>query len=267
MAKNTENKALQLCGGGVNPSSRATFGLDKIKTKCSMTIFRKALAFTLAEVLVVLGIIGVVSALTLPNLNQNTANKESVAKFKKVYSELTDAVGRAIAEYGPVNTWYRGKTDAECKKIFFERISENMRLTKTCAPYTTACYGDSVNWYTAITADGTSIWFGSWSGCSNTEGANDNCGKIYVDIDGPKKGKKQMGKDRFRFSVTKRGLDYDYTSEYLTDEKALSSCLDNGWQCERWIMQNDNMDYLKADKTGKCPNGRVLNWTTNTSCK
>ena len=40
----------------------------------------KAIAFTLAETLVVMGIIGVVAALTIPNLNQYTGAREKVAK-------------------------------------------------------------------------------------------------------------------------------------------------------------------------------------------
>ena len=45
----------------------------------------KKIAFTLAETLIVMGIIGVVSALTIPNLNSATADKEKVAKVKKIY--------------------------------------------------------------------------------------------------------------------------------------------------------------------------------------
>lgn len=44
---------------------------------------KKLFAFTLAETLIVMGIIGVVAALTLPNLNDSTNNKEKVAKVKK----------------------------------------------------------------------------------------------------------------------------------------------------------------------------------------
>ena len=61
---------------------------------------RKFLAFTLAETLIVMGIIGIVSALTLPNLNSSTGEKEKVAKVKKIYSNLNDALGRAVAVYG-----------------------------------------------------------------------------------------------------------------------------------------------------------------------
>ena len=51
-------------------------------------ILKKALAFTLAETLIVMGIIGVVAALTIPNLNSSTADKEKVAKVKKYIQTL-----------------------------------------------------------------------------------------------------------------------------------------------------------------------------------
>ena len=65
-------------------------------------IVNKAFAFTLAETLIVMGIIGVVAALTIPNLNSSTADKEKVAKLQKIYSNLEDAFGRATAVYGPI---------------------------------------------------------------------------------------------------------------------------------------------------------------------
>lgn len=45
-------------------------------------------AFTLAEVLITLGIIGVVAALTMPSLINRTRNKELHTAFLKTYSEL-----------------------------------------------------------------------------------------------------------------------------------------------------------------------------------
>ncbi|MBQ3312067.1 type II secretion system protein, partial [bacterium] len=46
-----------------------------------------SLAFTLAETLIVMGIIGVVAALTIPNVNKNTNHARQVTKFKKTYAE------------------------------------------------------------------------------------------------------------------------------------------------------------------------------------
>ena len=74
--------------------------------------FRKAFAFTLAETLIVMGIIGVVAALTIPNLNSSTADKEKVAKVMKVYSNLNNAFGRAEAVYGSVDEWFSGDANA-----------------------------------------------------------------------------------------------------------------------------------------------------------
>ena len=54
---------------------------------------KKILAFTLAETLIVMGIIGIVSALTLPNLNSSTGEKEKIAKVKKIYQNVNDALG------------------------------------------------------------------------------------------------------------------------------------------------------------------------------
>ncbi len=46
---------------------------------------KKRNAFTLAEVLITLGIIGVVAALTLPAIVQKNYEKETVARVKKAY--------------------------------------------------------------------------------------------------------------------------------------------------------------------------------------
>ncbi len=62
-------------------------------------------AFTLAEVLITLGIIGVVAALTLPSLVGNYKRKVTANKVKKFYSVMSQATGRAIAENGSMEYW------------------------------------------------------------------------------------------------------------------------------------------------------------------
>lgn len=49
-------------------------------------------AFTLAEVLITLGIIGVVAALTLPSLIQNHKEKVTIVRLKQAYSLFSTAV-------------------------------------------------------------------------------------------------------------------------------------------------------------------------------
>ena len=51
----------------------------------------KLKGFTLAEVLITLGIIGVVAAMTIPTLNNHLRGKKLESQFKKTYSELNQA--------------------------------------------------------------------------------------------------------------------------------------------------------------------------------
>ena len=58
----------------------------------------KNYGFTLAEVLITLGIIGVVAALTLPALVQNNRNREMQTRLKRGYSVLSQALDMYQAE-------------------------------------------------------------------------------------------------------------------------------------------------------------------------
>ena len=62
-------------------------------------------AFTLAEVLITLGIIGVVAAMTLPAIIQKKNNIETVTRLKKAYSVLNQAFEMAVGKYGDINDW------------------------------------------------------------------------------------------------------------------------------------------------------------------
>lgn len=52
---------------------------------------KKQNAFTLAEVLITLGIIGVVAAMTMPTLLNSTQNKQYITAYKRALSELSQA--------------------------------------------------------------------------------------------------------------------------------------------------------------------------------
>ena len=57
----------------------------------------KKTAFTLAEVLLVLAIIGVIAALTIPAVMQQSSEKKFAALAKKTFSTLQNAVNLKIA--------------------------------------------------------------------------------------------------------------------------------------------------------------------------
>lgn len=65
----------------------------------------RKIAFTLAEVLITLGIIGVVAALTLPALINNYQKKQTVTRLQKAFSILSEAVKRSEVEHGETKYW------------------------------------------------------------------------------------------------------------------------------------------------------------------
>ena len=81
-------------------------------------------AFTLAEVLITLGIIGVVAALTIPTISRNIQHAVLKNQFKKFYSTFWQAViGIQTKEGRPVKCYYwdgtnpyTGKCTPKCKE-------------------------------------------------------------------------------------------------------------------------------------------------------
>lgn len=66
---------------------------------------KKTNAFTLAEILVTLVIIGVISAMTIPQLKKVSEEHSYVSATKKAYTTLTDLTRKLKTEYGPVKMW------------------------------------------------------------------------------------------------------------------------------------------------------------------
>ncbi|MBR1680463.1 type II secretion system protein [bacterium] len=230
-------------------------------------------AFTLSETLIVMGIIGVVAALTLPNLNSSTGDKEKVAKVKKIYSNLNDAYGRVEAVYGPSKEWLTGDFFNDTNRIT-ERFMDFLKVSKACESGTgKGCFYDNLKGpggsmvsgvnivafsRSCILADGASIAFGVAYGTQY----------IFVDIDGHNKGQNTYGSDIFVFKFD-NASNYELVpykpasfSTYLTDLKSGGARV----YASGWIIDYDNMDYLKFDSSGKCPNNVTVN-ETNPSCK
>ena len=241
--------------------------------------FKYFAAFTLAETLIVMGIIGVVAALTIPNLNSSTADKEKVAKVMKAYSDISDAIGRAEAVYGPVNDWVQlASNDVDMFNRMGERITEFMKISKTCGtnknqgcigknfydktsnyvPIFSLIAGDSADLgYKVILADGMSLSISAVYGTGDW--------LFLFDIDGPNKGASMLGKDIFSFTIVRNSSPTELRPDPKSTTTSLNNCSQSGL-CTEWVVNNGNLDYLKADTSGKCPNGKVLSETV-TSCK
>lgn len=74
---------------------------------------RKKHAFTLAEVLITLGIIGVVAAITIPILYNNYLKNQTVTRLQKAYSVIYEAIRLSENDNGPTNTWSYPTIDSD----------------------------------------------------------------------------------------------------------------------------------------------------------
>lgn len=86
----------------------------------------KKLAFTLAEVLIVLGIIGIIAEMTIPGLVLNAQNKANHAMFKKIYAQLNGVFDTIRYENG--GTFIGLSSDynilRQAFSVYFKRLNE-----------------------------------------------------------------------------------------------------------------------------------------------
>ncbi|MBR1754247.1 type II secretion system protein [bacterium] len=125
-------------------------------------------AFTLAEVLITLGIIGVVAALTIPTLMQKTNDKEISAAIKKSFANISNAIQLAEAEHGSIKSLddveynYNNELGINGSNyIYIKYIMDNLKIVKACGYYGRGCFADSYD-KESVTED-----LYSMSGCYN----------------------------------------------------------------------------------------------------
>ncbi len=97
---------------------------------------KKKTAFTLAEVLITLGIIGVVAAMTIPTIIGNYKKQEITSKLKKFSSTMQNALNMATTEYGDISTWQNPTTqgdEEETNKFFTTYILPFLSGVKNCS--------------------------------------------------------------------------------------------------------------------------------------
>ena len=252
--------------------------------KCKKT-FRGA--FTLAEVLITLGIIGVVAALTMPTLIQNYKDKVIVTRVNKTYSLLQQSFLSAYNQNGEPQLWglsddvggYGSAANLPGNTNWFNaNFKNNVKVVKDCGNKT-GCFANQnplningVDWvpfsldvakhyYKFVTADGVAIAIKNSSfNCTKNWGSGvfaQSCGHLIVDIDGSK-GANTYGKDLFMFVLTPRGY---YPSGMLDNLNGATFSATYDWNSPMttaWVIANKNVDYLHCSD---------LSWSGKTRCK
>ena len=210
-------------------------------------------AFTLAEVLITLGVIGVVAAMTIPVLIQKHQEKVTVTKVKKIYSVISNAYEVLKIQNGDYSEWgTQGEDDQSV--IFANKIVPHLKTNKVCGYTGKGCFPDTIygklitkSWYNIenskrpyklIMADGTLIALEE----------RPKSGKVFVDVNGFK-GPNQLGKDLFAFFVLpRRVIPLGIPDDELQDTEGYGDeGLQTGVSATAWIILFENMDYLHCE--------------------
>lgn len=226
-------------------------------------------AFTLAEVLITLGIIGIVAAMTLPAIIQKKNNAETLAKLKKAYSTINQAFKMAEVKYGDIADWAEWD-DAEVilDKYIIPEIKGAKKYGKAQNNKLALCYdssfklhnptGENASQYTWLSGTYISTPFlanqtaslkmadGSCLGLNPLNDMNDIRfnSNIFIDINGMK-GPNIAGEDLFFFVIegnTIRPYGYDLDFNSISSSSENNACNRKsklgGYTCAAKIMSD-----------------------------
>ena len=200
-------------------------------------------AFTLAEVLITLGIIGIVAAMTMPSLIQSYKKQEATARLKKFSSIMSQAVIMSEMENGEMADWtYTAESDTvtnsmATKEFFMTYFAKYIKYISTED-------NAGVNkWFQVNLPDGT--YFQMYRG---------DCIDFIFDINGAKYPNLE-GRDIFRFLACptnnqilcsgKGGWCSYYSRNDTTREKKLEKCKQKKMYCSG-LLEYDNWEF-KSD--------------------
>ena len=230
--------------------------------------------FTLSEVLITLGIIGVVAAMTLPVLIARYQERQWTTAYLRVYSLLENAYRMTQNEHGTFENWagasitkddsgQLNRSNSDATSIYNVMIKNYFKLNRSffdmksndinCWPersyslsgedFLTTGYVHSKNVVSLVS--GECIILG------------DPTGDFIFDLNS-KKGPNTLGKDQFIFSfdiLKPERIKPGYYQRSWTDVPELcmqdsnTTAWVNGSSCGFWILRHHNMDYLHLSGT------------------
>ena len=212
--------------------------------------------FTLVEILLAIGILGVVAAITIPALIQHTNRKDWMTALKKSYTILSEGFKQTEALNGKIASWE--------EEEFYSNFIEGFKVSKSCEG--SSCLPNEVylnesgftspeNSKSYVLADGQAISLSlTDTSCATAVGSLEGiCGNVFIDVNG-EKGPNTMGKDFFGFYVTKEGI-IPYGSKKI-------DVIQSGY---KWVAKgcNNGNAVCAEGKMFSCSNAQ----TDQTACK
>lgn len=197
---------------------------EKVNTVIKKTTkLPQYIAFTIAELLIVIGIIGLIAEMTIPNLVNNYQKKVYVTQLQKSYSTLSSGFKQILAS--------TGCSDLPCTGIIYAssdttidgvESSGAFSILKKCYATQTGCHDKMIyslnggpawvpsDYYSILVfKDGSIVGLsGLNTKCNVSNGTNqyaNTCGTYnFIDVNGTKP-PNMFGRDVFRFYITLYG--------------------------------------------------------------
>lgn len=206
--------------GGASPLSTYSKVLDTMADKTynfSIMNHKSKNAFTLAEVLITLGIIGIVAALTIPTLINNYKKQTYITGLKKFYAEFSQVITMAKSDMNCSNTECMGFVgdinDPSWVNNMSDFVDKYFRSAKLCTDKyceedvyqvdgTYQEKGFTSSEFAFVSADGMFIKIMPRASASLWN-------SITVDVNG-NKGPNTIGRDIHLFRLSKEGKFYPY---------------------------------------------------------
>ena len=212
--------------------------------------------FTLAEVLITLGIIGIVAAITIPTLISKYYEHQTVTRIKETYSILAQVFKYAEDEYDPPANW--GFINAHYNEDnainVANKIKPYLKIALDCGTYDSQgrCFTNKNfkllngnmyrnpstdrSFYKVVLMNGTAVLWGV-----NYVDATKYLIDFIVDVNSYSS-PNTLGIDIFSF-----GYDVEKNGLYLFENEA--HCIETGGTgCAYHIVTYGNMDYLKKHR-------------------
>lgn len=202
--------------------------------------------FTLAEVLITMGVIGIVASMTLPSVIKHYQKQRTVSQLKKAYTVMAQALKMSTIDNGDLSNW--DVSNYPNSKDYVEKFFKPyLKTIKTCntpsecgykgpnanrdiwACYnskgTVTCYS---RWYpngttALVLPDGVHVIFQTKDSYGNAITSPSR--GISVDINGSK-GPNAYGKDYFGFIINNKGL--LPAGNALSEQDLKSNCSKDG---------------------------------------
>ena len=225
--------------------------------------------FTLAEILIVMGIVGVIAALTLPMLMTSVSNKSNAAKLSAAISDVENAFTYMLTseKVGDIldSDFWRGEFDSDSIKSIGKYLKISV-ADKDFRDYDYYTLKDSGSFFTDIsgnnfdpgnnfilTAKGVMLFFDMKTLDKENDEEKETISQLVIDVNSDEK-PNIVGRDVFIFALSKKGKLYPYGSKRLSkiadinywDEEGDYSCTDDSKKlgCTARLMEKGfEMDY------------------------